>query len=37
LVLDPPLECILDILDRTLKVLFKLILELGGNGGRDGW
>ena len=30
-ILDPPCKRVLDILDRTLKVLFKLVLELGGD------
>jgi hypothetical protein len=34
LVLDPPLEHIFDILDRAYKVLFKLVLKLGSNGGK---
>jgi len=36
-VLDPPLKHILDVLNRASKVMFKLILGLGVDRGRNGW
>jgi hypothetical protein len=36
-ILDPPRRCILDVLDRKLKVLLELVLELGGDGARECW
>jgi hypothetical protein len=36
-ILDPPRRRVLDVLDRKLKVLLELVLELGGDGAREHW